>query len=834
MSKHHSIANGITVRSYELRFEPDLRTFRFKGEAVISMHVGKASRSLRLHSKELEIKRVIVSRGKVRQEAAIRHDGEEMVLSLRKSVKGEVKLTIDYEGIHNDRLYGFYRSSYVRRGRKEYLLSTQFETTNARAAFPCIDEPEAKATFRVSMLIDRDLQALSNMPVKNTKKIGTKKLVLFHTTPRMSTYLLYLGVGRYDLLKSRTRGTAVSVITRKGNGAYARLPMEYGKAFFADLQRYFKVRYPLPKLDLIGIPDFAAGAMENWGAIAFRETALLGKKDTSLSGRQRIAVVIAHELVHQWFGDLVTMRWWDDMWLNESFATFIAYKSVDRIFPEWKMMLGYRLDNVGPALVADGMKNTHPVSVDVRTAGEIEALFDAIGYGKGGSVLLMLEDFVRPEIFRKGLTRYLKKNAYSNATKKDLWSAIEAECKVHGNRQPVVGIMEDWINKEGYPIVSVRRKGDGFELSQERFTISGRMPGRWRIPIRYISENGEGQVLMDRKRVVIKDAGRWIKLNHRQSGFYRVEYSPDDLVVLGRMVREKKLDGMDVWGMENDLFMLIRSGMEPLERYAVFIGDFCMDAGYPADESISGHLQWLTTITDGKAEGIRRLSLAFHRRILAEVGWEAKAGESSTETKLRSAAIAELGRLGDPGVVKRVKGLFSDFERGKPVNPDLKAVILAVAAYNSPSRKKFGLFVRMYKGSGTPEEKIMALRAMGMLNEKKLLLKALDYNMSGHIRLQDSLTIPLTMAGLNPLGGSLYKRWAMKNWARLIRRYSASSHMLRACVSGFGALADRKSKSELEAFFKDPSNMRDDIRLAVKQALERISANIRFMERNSL
>ncbi|MEW6722255.1 MAG: M1 family metallopeptidase, partial [Candidatus Micrarchaeota archaeon] len=644
---HRTIEDGAVPYHYSLWFEPDLNTFRFRGKAVVKLRFSRAKSSLRLNAKELVLKSARAKAGGAEQEVSFRLEGDsEVVFDFKEPLQGDVELTVEYEGAHNDRLYGFYRA---RVSQKEYMLSSQFETANARAAFPCLDEPLFKATFDVTLLVDEGLEAVSNMPVKRKAAEGGKVEWAFETTPRMSTYLLYLGVGRFDRLERESGRLKLSVLATRGKKEYTHLALDYGERLFTDLQSYFRVEYPLPKLDMLAIPDFAAGAMENWGAITFRETALLGSEQKStVIGKQRIAEVIGHELAHMWFGDLVTMEWWDDMWLNESFATYMEYKAVDRQFPEWKAMLKYYLDSVGLAFSADGVRNSHPISVKVETVGEVEELFDAIGYNKGGSVLMMLEDFVGSDVFRDGLTSYIRKHSYGNATKDDLWASIEQECEAKGRGLPVVKVMDDWLTREGYPVVSVREAGEGaFELSQERFTISGNMEGTWKIPVSYLSDRGEGRMLMEGKTARVE--ANWLKLNYRQAGFYRVAYERKNLQVLGRMVREGKLGDLDAWGIENDLFAFVRSGGMELREYLDFVREYCMDCGYPANVNLSGHLTWLNSLAFRApfAKKAAELSAEYHGKLLEKLGWEVRPGESSGETRLRNLAITELGLLGD-------------------------------------------------------------------------------------------------------------------------------------------------------------------------------------------
>ncbi|MBI5222989.1 M1 family metallopeptidase [Candidatus Micrarchaeota archaeon] len=837
---HYTIAADAIPSHYELYFEPNLKTFEFRGIAIITFQIKKETNSILLNAKDLKIHSAkIISSGSEQECSFKLIDNNEVIFSFLNPVNGEIKLTIEYGGVHNDKLYGFYRSRYSKDGKEGYILSTQFEAPNARAAFPCLDEPSFKAIFDVTIATDVDLEAISNMPIKETRIDGGKKVYVFESSPKMSTYLLYLGVGKFERVSGDAGNVKMNVYSVPGKSQYQQMPLEYGKKLFLDLQTYFQIDYPLPKMDLIAVPDFAAGAMENWGAITFRETALLGNEsETSVGGKQRIAEVIAHEIAHMWFGDLVTMVWWDDMWLNESFATYMEYKSVDRVFPQWKAMQKYYLDSVGSAFVADGLKNTHPISVQVNTAGEISELFDAIGYNKGGSVLLMLEDFVGPQIFRNGLINYLKTHAYSNATKKDLWHAIELESRSVGKDYPVVEIMEDWITREGYPIVSVKKITNGvFEIEQERFTISGNVKGGiWKIPITYLCEKGERKLILREKKTRITNAGSWIKLNYKQAGFYRVRYEIENLTILGEFIRNKKLESLDAWGIENDLFALLRSGEIHLPIYLDFVKNYCVDLQYPANVNLSGHLSWLTSILFNQplSSIVKAVNVGYHVKLLDSLGFDVKPNESSIDTKLRSMALSELGLCGYGRVVDWSKKHFQELLTGKSsINPNLKRPIYFTTAFNSPDLEKFDQFLKVYGGSGSPEDKIIALVALGNLGDSNLLESALNLALSKEVRLQDSVILLGSVAS-NPSGRLLYMNWALTNWKRFMELYDPSSHMLKNCVSGFGMLADEVSYVQLKTFFSDKSNLRDDIKLEVLQTFERIEANIKLIKKNVL
>ena len=838
-TKHATIGMGVVPEHYSVEIAPNMKTFKFDGRVVIKATAEKGTRIIKLNSKELRIKSVKVGEGASTQKASFRMDAknETMTITLRDPVRGKIAIDLLYQGVHNDKLYGFYRSRYRYGKTDAYMLTTQFEAPNARAALPCIDEPEYKATFDVALVIDKKLSAVSNMPIRSTTDAGKgKKRVAFATTPRMSTYLLYMGVGEMERVEGRIGKLKVGVVTVPGKRNMTGLALDYSKRFLADLQSYFGIKYQLPKMDVLAIPDFAAGAMENWGAVTFRESMLLceGKK-AALATKQSIANVIAHEFAHQWFGDLVTMAWWDDMWLNESFATLMSSLAVDRQFPEWKTMLKYRYDTINTAMGADGMKNTHPISMDVKTVGEIEKLFDEIGYEKGGSMLFMLREYVGEETFRRGLHSYLKKHAYSNATKADLWDAIQKQAGKEGKRMPINRMMKDWLGRPGYPVVNVRVEGDHAELEQERFTISGNMRDRpWIIPVGYTTGDRRGTYLFSQNsaRIPVKDG--WIKLNSGQSGFYRVWYDEASLARLGEMVKDGRLSALDGWGVENDLFAMVRAGRANVFEYLEFVRKYAMEPGYPMSMSVSEHLNWISTISKGRewsspAETVDR---EFHRRALDRLGWKTIDGEDSTDTLVRSMSISALGMLRDPDTVAKASEIFDAFtSRNEEIDSNIKSAVYMTVAFNRPSAKLLDRFMDLYKNDVSPQDKVRALQSVGMLGDRDLVKKALGIAMSKQVRLQDSLRI-IVGAGSNPLTGDIYREWAMANWRKLMAVFSPSSHVLSRCAELFGFAKDAASKEKMSLFFDKKQNLRDDMVLGAKKAIERVESNIRFLEIN--
>lgn len=676
-----TLGRNVIPSHYSLWFEPDLKTFQFSGKAAIKVEIQKPTRKITINAKELRIKSAAVkadsttSTHSIPLPASIHQDDQRQEISLlfNKTLQGKAEIVLEFQGKHNDQMYGFYRSKYRLNDKDEYIVSTQFEAANARAAFPCFDEPALKATFDVTLVVDKSLTALSNLPIKeekalngmtNGRMLNGKKMVAFKRSPKMSTYLLYLGVGNFKSLTTKLRNIDLRIFVTPDKLPLAQLPLHFTKTFLKFLEEYFQIPYPLPKLDIIGIPDFAHGAMENWGAITFRELALLGDENTSVAVKQQIALTIAHELAHQWFGNLVTMDWWEDLWLNESFATFMSYKAVHAAYPEWDLPLQYYSDTIADALNADQLDSTHPISVTVNTPAQVDEIFDRISYDKGGSILHMLESYVGEEVFRRGLQKYLRKHAYANAKKEDLWGAIqgeyekeagemvvkskekkgkeketekrgkEGEKKKESRKENLTTLMKNWIVQPGYPIIEVKKGGggsknenksenknrnkNGYTLEQKRFTLLGKKYQQsWLVPLTYQAGNqqsgdqrgGEQKTVLEQKKVLLKEPSMslpeqsdFIKLNVNENGFYRVRYPPEVLNKIGQAIKEKKLSALDAAGIEDNLYALVAASEIPVKEYLEFVRNYCVEEKYPLDAAVSLHLGGLHRFFYGKQQ----------------------------------------------------------------------------------------------------------------------------------------------------------------------------------------------------------------------------------------
>ena len=450
------LALTVQPKSYNLHFGVDFEQFIFTGKQNILIEITEPQPLLRLHCVELTVTELsLLSHNGTVPVTFSLSDGELLINSNQLIERGEYQLHLSFTGKLNDDLSGFYRSRYIDNdGQEAYIATTQFEAPYARKAFPCFDEPLFKATFTVALDIPKHMIAISNMPIESQSVNNSRKTVLFAPTPPMSSYLLYMGAGDFDYIEQIKDGRTIRIYGVNGNSSKGAFALQFAADSLDFFEQYSGIQYPLPKLDLLAIPDFAAGAMENWGACTFREVLLyVDEATTSLTTKKRVAEVIAHELWHQWSGNLVTMKWWDDLWLNEAFATYQAFRAVDHFYPQWHIWDDFIDGDTNAAFGMDMLSSTHPIAVPVHTPEEIEEIFDHISYGKGGSVLRMIEGYIGEEAFRKGVSAYLKKFTYQNAIAEDLWDTLEQNSGL-----PVKDILISWIIKPGFPIAYERLK----------------------------------------------------------------------------------------------------------------------------------------------------------------------------------------------------------------------------------------------------------------------------------------------------------------------------------------------------------------------------------------
>ncbi|MDH3488895.1 MAG: M1 family metallopeptidase [Nitrosopumilus sp.] len=817
--------------NYQLTFEPDLKKFTFIGSETISIDCKKTTKVIVMHCAELKIHSCHVKcNDEIIQSAPkIAEKNEQLQIFLGKKIKGKATINLEFEGILNDRLLGFYRSQYKQNGKTKYLATSQFEAADARRAFPCWDEPEAKATFDISIIADNKFTAISNMPVKSKKKIGSKTIYQFAQTPIVSTYLIYLAVGEFEYLSGNVGKIQIRVITTKGNKSKGKFSLNLGKKLLTSYEKYFGIKYPLPKLDLIAVPDFAAGAMENWGAITFRETILLyDPKTSSTRTKQFIAEVISHEIAHQWFGNLVTMKWWNDLWLNESFATFMATKFVDQFYPEWDLWNQFVDDAMNTAMGLDSLKTTHPIDVKVNSPAEIREIFDAISYDKGGCILRMLESYVGEPNFRKGLKKYLSDFKYKNAKGQDLWDAIGKASKM-----PVSSMINTWLKQPGFPLVEINQDGNVLKLKQKRYLLEsdGKFSkGLWSIPLSLGLKNEISKKLFSTKTLSIKLPKNTLGFvaNYGRKGFYRVKYDEGILLDLKMLIDEKRIAVIDRWAIQNDLFSLCVSGDEYVRNYLDFSDAYFEEDSYLASVNVAHNLAslYFRAFDEPFVDEIRIYAVNYFRRILFRVGWEPKKSDNHTDAMLRAFVISTLGKMNDEEVTEKALSKYKEFLKSpNSLSPDLVEPVCSIAAWNGNSKTHAEL-VKLYKSAKTMEEKLRFLGAMCGFQDKKLLLKSLDFSQTSEVRSQN-MQLPIMKVAGNPYGDKILWPWLKKNWKKLNKKVGHGNPLFNRIVASIASVADDSMEKEIKAFFK--KNPTPGTERTQSQTLERIRINSKFL-----
>ena len=781
------------VREYDLFLDVDFSGLKYSGKVVVDLEsIGDVS----LDAVGQQISSVKSSGNKV----PFKHSGK--VLEIQTG-KFSGPLEIDFSGRVSDNFTGLYKASYG----DGYILSTHLEAVQARKVLPCVDHPAFKAVFKVRVRTDADLSVISNMPIESETRQGEKKTVMFKKTPKMSTYLLYLGVGKFVQEKNRHGETELYA-------AYADRPTgKINTEFSFDATRkvldfyesYFGIPFQLPKLHNIAVPEFAYGAMENWGAITYREILLHVDKDTSVRARKSVAHVIAHEIAHMWFGDLVTMRWWDDLWLNESFATFMDFKSTDRAYPEWKVWQDFVRTSTSGAMGRDALTKTHPIMAKVHDPEEIEELFDEISYGKGASILRMIEAYIGPENFKNGVRQYLEKFRYGNASGHDLWSSLQEASGTDVSR-----IMEGWISQEGFPVVKASLADGRLTLEQERFLLTGGTSKQtWPIPVTMNVDGKTQSLLLDKKKaeVNLPTTPRSLKLNVDQTGFYVVQYNGKELLDL---VWKSGLSPLDRWGLISDAKAFLLSGRTSFKEYIKLVEKYQNEEEYLPAVEVSDQLSFLYQIAPSK---LIETSRKFHSAGLKI--FESKKDDNSTTLK---GIIAARLTLLDDAYAKKAGSKLNDLAN---VEPDMKRSV--VMGYARSSNDYDGLISR-YTKSTTDEERLRYLEGLASFKNPELVAKTLDFALSGKVKRQDVRNVIL-YATANPDAKTAVWQWFKKNMLRLEEMYSGTAQfsiILREYLSiiGVGRLA------EVEKFFSEHKVTGANIALERLRIYDQLARNI--------
>ena len=823
-----------TPLNYHLRLVPDLSRFTFEGHVEIRLDLPEPAGEVVLNAVELAVWGCAVKRGESLTPCSFRvaPTAEELRIQLPEAVSGEVLLSIDYTGRINDRMAGFYRSKYAHGGRPRYIAVTQFQESDARRAFPCIDHPGRKATFDIEMEVGRGLAAVANTDIKALEMLkGGKKRVIFETTPKMSTYLVFFGVGEFETLQDPIDGR-VRVLTLPGSQPHAGFGLEFGRKALQFSEAYYGIPYPLSKMDLIAVPDFAFGAMENWGAITFRENLLLHYAGiTSRSGEERICEVIAHEIAHQWFGNLVTPSDWKYLWLNESFATYFGYGVVAHYYPDWGIWHQFLHGTTATAMNRDALLENVAIEIPGGEHLVINTSTAPIIYNKGGSILRQVEGYIGAENFQKGLQHYLQTHAYQSAESSHLWEAFEAV-----SDRPVTAMVKNWVEQPGFPIISTAREGDTLVLSQRRFTYLPNDSGqKWLIPVnlRVFTSRGESRrttVLMDtgETRVDLGTDAAGYKLNDGQTGYYRVRYADaENLRRLGVLARQKALTPEDRWGVQNDLYALTVAGEAGLDDYLAFLDHYREDDAYLPLAGIAANLSHAClSVGPGAAARIAGLAGPWFGAVLDRIGHDPRADEGQTTAILRDQILFDAVQYGSREAEAFALKRFDALRHGGSVHPDILRSVLQAGAWHGDGRA-FAWFDRRFQTSESEHERLNLLAAFGWFRGRREIERVLDYVLTS-VPARNTF-IPVVALAANRQAASILWDWYVSRLARIEQFHPMLYERVVAAVLPAAGL---ERPDEVLSFFAGYQRKTDRARDVIRLSLERLEINRRLRRSN--
>jgi len=817
---------------YAAELSIDLEGRRFEGRETISLRIDEPADEIILHAVGLEIASAQVRASGELQQAAVRHAAasETAVLGFpRRLPAGHAELSLSWRGAMGTGLRGLYPAG--------PMASTQFEAADARRVFPCFDEPAFKATWALVVEAPAGATVLANGAPERVEQRGGRQRVTFHETPPLPTYLVAVACGAIEGGEpGEVRGVPVRTWAVPGKAALGAFGQEVALAALPLLEDYFGLPYAFGKLDQLGVPEFEAGAMENAGLITYREAALLlDPAKASLGVKKRIAEVVTHELAHQWFGNWVTMAWWDDLWLNESFATWMAFKIVDQWRPAWRMWLEFDAHKAG-ALALDALRSTHPIRAEVKNPEDMGESFDLITYEKGGAVLRMIEAYLGEGPFRDGIRLYLRRHARANAVADDLWAAL-----AEASGQPVVELANAWIGSDGHPVVQLRRQGDRVELSQRRF-LSGageEEPGRtWPVPlvIRFRDEAGVHEhrsflrAAEATLRLPARGAVAWVFGNAGASGFYRVDHGPEGVAELAGRLGDLQI--AERIALLADEWALLRRGDRPVADLL----DLAVAFGGEEDHAVLDELVLRLAALEGRLldAGVRDRFQAFARGLLAPrlaaMGWEARPGEGDGPRLARAALLRGAGIVGrDPGAAAEAQARLDRMLAGDAgaLEPNLHEAAVALAARGGGAAR-FDELRGRFEREQEPAFRRRYLVALALFEDPGQAQRALEMALGEQVPLQEVATFVGALLGNRAARDGA---WALLRgrWGAVAERLAQAPFILRRIVEAVGLLPERRHLEEAQAFFA--AQEIPPARQAVAQTLERMRQDLALAER---
>jgi aminopeptidase N/puromycin-sensitive aminopeptidase len=820
------LAADVHPQGYTLKLTPDLKAATFAGDEWIAVRLDKPSKAITLNAIEIKFGKVTVTAaGGEEQTATVTTDEkvEQATFTVANELPaGVVKLHIEYTGMLNNELRGFYLSKTAKRN---YAV-TQFEATDARRAFPCFDEPAMKATYSVTLVIDKGDTAISNTNVIKDTPVGADKhAVEFATTPKMSTYLVAFLVGDFVCNSGESDGVPIRVCATPDKAQMGQFALTVAEYVLHYYDNYFGIKYPMPKLDLIALPDFEAGAMENFGAITYRETALLiDDKTASEDEKKNVSLVVAHEMAHQWFGDMVTMQWWDNLWLNEGFATWMEHKPIAAWKPQWNIPMDQATELNG-VLNYDAGRITRAIRAKADTPAEINQMFDGITYGKGGAVLAMVENYLGEETFRQGVHNYLAAHMYGNATAEDFWNA-----QTQTSGKPVDKIMTSFVVQPGVPLLDFgARSGGKVQVAQQRFYVNP-SPGAttaqtWTVPVCFKSDGGASCDLLTDAATQTASVPEFPYLfaNASGKGYYRTVYTAADYQKLLTSV-ETGLTPIERIILIGNQWALMRSGRGNVSDYLDLASAVSADTNADVLDSIA-----YGTIGQNIANKDEREQLkAWIRKTygpMYESMKTAGANDTDAQKQLREALFGMLGQADYPPVIAQAKEMAMQFlANPASVDPGLAHIAVQIASLHGDAAL-YDKVLEVSKTSNDPNVQTAALFDLSVFSDPALVKRTLDYVAAGSVRNQDSWIL-LVILMQRPETRDQAWAYIQANWDKIKTQLTTSSGA--RLVSSVGAFCDAKNREDAVVFFtKNPVPASD---VSLKRATVQINDCIQLKE----
>ena len=826
------MVNGVP-KHYDITIVPDFKELTFQGTTIINMALKNAVDNITLNAVDMIISscQMVTSNSRVDLSYKFNLEEEELDIQFPTEVENDVTLEIIYDGKIQENMKGFYKTSYKQDDTIHVGAITQFETEDARRMFPCFDQPAMKATFSLEVIVDEKFTTVSNTPIKSLEKLPNgQKRVKFDQTPKMSTYLVFLGIAEFESISETSNNIEITLLAHPGLSKFGNESLKFTGKALEYCQTYFDIPYPLPKVELLCTPDFAFGAMENWGAISFREDLLLVFPDTTTTMNKFYNfVVIAHEITHQWFGNLVSPSSWAYIWLNESFADYFGEKIFDHYYPEVKYFDYVALQNIGPALTADAYIETVPIEIpdQKKTTLNIQTL--PIIYAKGGTIVRTIEEYIGKDVFQKGLQYYLKKHSYNVASSQDFWQDLEKVSKISVSK-----IMESWVFQEGYPFISVLKNKNSINIKQERFTfLESSYKTIWIIPITILFfVNDDKQIT--KKFLLEKEEDFFdidfefnaFKVNVDHTGFYRVKYSEEDIEVLGTYIKNGKLSTIDSWNLVNDIYALLKAGKVDLDYYLNFIKNYYSPKYYTSVQLISNSLVEIQFLASGKSrEKVEQEGIEFHEVILKEIQYENQDNEPVSYSIIRNDLIKNSGFLGSQKTIDFSLNKFELIKADKPVAPDIQSGVLAIVARKN---KDFDWFSERFNKIKNEVELNNLSFAIGNFTDDKLLDTILEEIVFTKVPMRSQYITVFSLTR-NPYAISKMWEFFIANTDYIGKIQDVIQAIIIDLIVSMSV--NPSTMADMEKFFVEFNKTNEIARVTTKKSFETLKINSQFKNR---